>query len=72
MLQKAPEGLAAARVRTLLTAWCCEEGHRGGASDPGLMHHDIDPANILLRDDDRVVLIDFELQPGGDDGQTTA
>jgi len=69
VLQKEPGGLAAARVRSLLSQLLSAIGlvHRAG-----LMHRDIKPANIILRDDDRVVLIDFGSSREATSGQTTA
>ena len=56
VLRQEPQGLAASRVRSLLTQLLSSLRvvHRAG-----LMHRDIKPANIIMRDDDRVVLIDF-------------
>jgi predicted Ser/Thr protein kinase len=56
VLRNERDGLAAARVRSLLSQLLSSIRvvHRAG-----LMHRDIKPANIILRDNDRAVLIDF-------------
>ena len=56
VMRREPMGLTAERVRSLLMQLLSSIRivHRAG-----LMHRDIKPANIILRDDDRAVLIDF-------------
>ena len=56
VLRNERDGLAAARVRSLLFQLLSSIRV---VHQAGLMHRDIKPANIILRDNDRAVLIDF-------------
>ncbi len=69
VLRKEPAGLPAARVRSLLTQLLSSVGviHQAG-----LMHRDIKPGNIILRDDGRVILIDFGSSREASSAHTTA
>ena len=56
VLQREPGGLAARRVQSLMAQLLCSIRvvHKAG-----LMHRDVKPANIILREDDSLALIDF-------------
>jgi hypothetical protein len=69
VLRQQPDGLAAPRLRALLTQLLASIRIVHGA---GLMHRDIKPANIILGADDRLVLIDFGSTREATTGQTTA
>jgi serine/threonine protein kinase len=56
VLREERDGLSAARVRSLLSQLLSSIRV---VHQAGLMHRDIKPANIILRDNDRAVLIDF-------------
>jgi serine/threonine protein kinase len=56
LFRQEPDGLPAARVQSLLTQLlsAIREVHAAG-----LVHRDIKPGNVIVRDDERLVLIDF-------------
>jgi serine/threonine protein kinase len=56
VLQREPGGLAAPRVQSLMAQLLCSIRV---VHQAGLMHRDVKPANIILREDDSLVLIDF-------------
>jgi TPR repeat protein len=56
LLREHPEGLTPARVNSVLSQLLSNVGRVHRAD---LLHRDIKPANIIVRDDGRVVLIDF-------------
>jgi len=69
VLRSEPGGLGAERVRVLMSQLLAAIRV---VHEAGLMHRDIKPANIILRDDGRVVLIDFGSSREAVSGQTTA
>jgi predicted Ser/Thr protein kinase len=56
VLRQEPGGLASDRVRSLLTQLLSSVRI---VHQAGLVHRDVKPANIILRENDRLVLIDF-------------
>ncbi len=55
VLQREPGGLAAPRVQSLMAQLLCSIRV---VHQAGLMHRDVKPANIILREDDSLALID--------------